>query len=137
MSQLIPARPGYAAMFVRTINGHEDRDYMRVLAWGEDGCPWVMPHGARVMCPATKVAGYVGTVEDPYPDTVAMAPADGWVVRYTPKEGDPWTEPLIGWAVLTDGTVKALRVDCNGFVDEAECADDSCGVFHVEREKQS
>lgn len=132
MSELIPAVPGHVATF-RVTDGDGQQQYdLPVLAWDAAGYPMVLAEGGKRLVGANTLPGYVGAYEDPNPGVVAVAPAPGWRVAYLPKEGEPWSEPLIGWAVRTDGSVKPLVVDRTGFVAEADCADDSCGVFRVE-----
>jgi len=51
-------------------------------------------------------------------DVIRIASANGWRVRYESSEGRTWSEPLVGWAVLRSGEVRALATDTAGQVEQ-------------------
>lgn len=61
---------------------------------------------------------------------VTLIPAGGWRVEWTnPDDGSRWDEPLIGWALTSDGEVYPLSVDSTGLVDTVDGAGNH-RVFH-------
>ncbi|WP_200329613.1 hypothetical protein [Leucobacter sp. L43] len=50
---------------------------------------------------------------------VQIIPGGAWNVFYSNKEGGTFSSPVVAWALLANGDVRAMDVDRNGLVDFA------------------
>ena len=50
---------------------------------------------------------------------VQIIPGGAWSVFYSNKEGGTFSGPVVAWALLANGDVRAMDVDRNGLVDFA------------------
>ena len=134
MTHLIPCPPGWVAVFyVREDDRYFD---MPILAWDDEGNPMVAAdlalEPAKVAASA-RGAKFVSINQDPISNIVAVAPSEGWRIRYALDDGRTWTEPIIGWGVLADGDVRPLTTDRSGMVQETSCTD-KCAVYHPDQD---
>lgn len=131
---MIPAQPGYCAIFE---DSHGGELGFEVLAWDDDGYPMVLPslqRGTRRIMSANELPGYVRVQTDhrySRDHYVAIAPANGWRVRWPNNEEEGgWTEPLAAWGLTALGEVVPLEGPIEGTLappgHEAE-------VYHPDR----
>lgn len=48
---------------------------------------------------------------------VQLIPGTGWNAIYAMENGQEETVPLVAWALLSNGDVKALDTDRNGYIE--------------------
>jgi hypothetical protein len=131
---MIPAPPGLVARFrhVRSEDGSE-YDYPRaIVAFDDEGSPYVIPDDGERLVPAQSYSNYVGFGKAPESPIVSLIPAGGWRMERADAEDDePYSAPLVGWALLADGRVVPLDTDRIGEVGEA-----SGRIYHPDEEHQ-
>ncbi|MGH3938927.1 MAG: hypothetical protein ACRDTG_09885 [Pseudonocardiaceae bacterium] len=104
---MVPAPPRLAAVY-----GPNGCRAAQVVAFDERG-PLVVGESGR-LCPARDLSHFVGLIPD-RTSIVSIIPGGGWRVEFT-DDGVTWSEPVVGWALLADGTVVALDTDSLGEV---------------------
>lgn len=57
-------------------------------------------------------------MNDPH-HIVQIIPGTGWWAHYSHDDGDSSSSPIVAWALLANGDVRALDTDRNGDVDFA------------------
>lgn len=127
---MFPAPRGLVALFKHEMGGKVHHTDKPVVAFDEDGRPYVVPETGARLIPAESIRNYDGMGEDPYPPIVSLIPAGGWRVEYTGDTGT-WSEPLAGWGLRANGDVVPLETDSTGLVDTSDSG--NFRIYHPEQ----
>lgn len=130
---MIPARPGLVANYKRQrtdSTGAKGKPWWEprpIEGWSDDGVPLVLDRYGQLE-DARRIEGYEG-IDQSGTDIVALIPAGGWRVEFSTEDGT-FSEPLVGWALRSDGSVVALATDSTGEVEDLEGYADKPRIFH-------
>lgn len=130
---LFPAPPGITARFKYGEGDAVHYDHKPVVAFDEDGRPYVIPETGKRLVLADSYRNYVDMDEDPYPPIVALIPPGGWRVEYTDEaHGTAWSEPLAAWGLKQGGSIVPLATDSTGHVDDFDLYGGTFRIYHPE-----
>ena len=105
---MIPASVPVEAVFV---NRHKVTQTRPVHAWDDDGHAMVLWHGTLQR--AQSLEGF-SEVRDRR-EIVAVVPGGGWMTEWQdPGEGKAFADPVVAWAVYSDGQALPIDTDSAG-----------------------
>jgi hypothetical protein len=136
---LIPAPAGIVARYRHEDDGRVHFTEKAVIAFDDDGYALVISdktgQSAGRLVRADTYRNFSSLSDNPeYADYMTLIPAGGWRVELTGKDGSRWSEPLVGWALNTDGTVVSLSTDSTGSVDDFDLyVKDGYRIYHPDQ----
>ncbi|MFC8834908.1 hypothetical protein ACFT8V_17130 [Streptomyces griseoincarnatus] len=105
---MIPATVPTEALFDRGQLPDESRP---VHAWDEEGEPLVL--WRNELRRARNIAGFKEVRERR--QIVGVVPGGGWMTEWQdPSEGTSFADPVVAWAVYSDGEARAIDTDSSG-----------------------
>ncbi|MZE56153.1 hypothetical protein GTY86_33765 [Streptomyces sp. SID5770] len=121
---MIPATTPYVARYRKTFK-HADGtegaylDEVPVIAWDDEGEALIAApsRGRLVLANGTPNFDSIALAD---PHVVAVLPATGWLAQYKDdNDGGTFDLPVVAFLVESDGSCKPIRVDSDGFTDDA------------------
>lgn len=102
---MIPESGHITACFTTLKEGHRLHEYLRVVAWDDDGNALVPDADSGRLVVARNQPGFNGLegVETDSKTPVALIPGGGWIADH----GDGYTAPVVAWGVSGDGEMRA------------------------------
>lgn len=135
--QLIPAPSGTTARFKHEHDGNTHFSERPVIAFDDDGNALIHDgRRSRDLIPARCLGNYAGLSAEPSGVCyTGLIPAGSWRIEFTGGDGSKWSEPLVGWALQSDGSIVPLCAYADGLVDSLDHYEGEYRVYHPDSEE--
>ncbi|MCX5115413.1 hypothetical protein OOK13_44745 [Streptomyces sp. NBC_00378] len=114
---MIPAQHPYEANYKQEVDGRTVYRSKPVIAWDDEGQALVVDERSGRLVPANNQRTFTGLSEGGHPVIAAIA-GGGWGARYNNEDGTSTVDPLVAWAVRSDGTLTPIDTDGAGLCDD-------------------
>lgn len=120
---MIPATTPYVARYRQTFDRPDGSQgsYIAdkpVIAWDDDGEALVAASERGRLVLASGYSNFEG-LDTADPHVVAALPGAGWLAEYKEDDGTLFRFPVTAWLVSSDGSCKPVKVDADGYSDDA------------------